>query len=347
MEGFFGFIFGICILIIRGFIQIDKQTKNINKFNAEIIMNDIKQRKRISKYLSNNNQMVYYDNINKHQVYKTKDANGIVRWKYTKKNQWVSNNNNNNNFKKMINAINVIKQNKIKQKWVIIENFWEDSIIRDENNCDSKSTYLDDFRVAPDVTREEEWKKIQKENKSKNNFYLDSFKKNSLLYASMNSEDKKIIKKYFYDNNPLNQKIYIKNLRPYQLAGIYKEYNNKHYTIVYLIRFGKESLTLKETHNILDKQNSILWTKWYAITKEEFESLTNLNKGKLWCPSNLIYKDKKEITMLKYYMKQVDLSEVAFNENINEYNWYLNSNINFYGIKKAFNNKDIFVEDEL
>lgn len=345
MGGFFGFIFGMCILIIRGLIELNKQTKNINNYNSKIKTNNIKQGKRISKQISNNNQITYYDVNNEQEVYKDKDRNGIIRWKYIKNNQWVPNSNNENNYIKMFN--NTV-QDATKQKWTILENFWDDTIIRDTDNCDPKSTYLDDFRVAPDVIREEKWIKIQRENgvKGQINTYQNIYKNNSLLYSTMEIGDKNVIRKYFYDNDPLNQKIYVKNFRPYQLAAIFKENKNFSNTIIYLIRFGKKELSLKETHNILDKQNSNLWTKWYAITKEEFRALTNLNKGKLWCPSNLIYKEKNEITMVKYYMKPVNLLDVAFNNNIDKNNWFLNTNIEFYGIKKAFDINGNFIGEQ-
>ena len=103
MGGFFGFIFGMCILIIRGLIELNKQTKNINNYNSKIKTNNIKQGKRISKQISNNNQITYYDVNNEQEVYKDKDRNGIIRWKYIKNNQWIPNSNNENNYIKMSN----------------------------------------------------------------------------------------------------------------------------------------------------------------------------------------------------------------------------------------------------
>lgn len=347
MGGFFGLIFGICFLIIRGLIELNKQTKETNNFNYKTKLEDIEQNKLISKHRLNNNLIEYYENITGQKVYKSKDNDGIPRWRYVKNNQLIpdfSNIKEYQNFKETVIANNIINYN---QKWIILKNFWEDSLIRDDNNCDPKTTYLDDFRVAPDVTREEKWIIQQRKNgiKGKINSYLNRFEKNSILYQTIDLDNKKIIDKYFYDNDPLNQKIYYKNLRPYQLAGIYKENEDGTNIIVYLIRFGKKELSLTETHNIYDKQNIKFWTKWYAITKEEFESLTNLNKGKLWCPSNLIYKDKKEITMLKYYMKQVELSDVAFYNSTNNYCWFLNDTLKHYGIQKAFDVNGNFIGD--
>ena len=49
--------------------------------------------------------------------------------------------------------------------------------------------------------------------------------------------------------------------------------------------------------------------------------------------------------MLKYYMKQVELSDVAFYNSTNNYYWFLNDVLNYYGIQKAFDVNGNFIGD--
>ena len=102
---------------------------------------------------------------------------------------------------------------------------------------------------------------------------------------------------------------------------------------------------VKGVNNLQVTVNDIRAEMKNFVTKEEFESLTNLNKGKLWCPSNLIYKDKKEITVLKYYIKQVELSDIAFYDLVDKHFWFLNDTLNYYGIQKAFDVNGNFIGD--
>ena len=45
-------------------------------------------------------------------------------------------------------------------------------------------------------------------------------------------------------------------------------------------------------------------------------------------------------------MKPVNLLDVAFNNNIDKNNWFLNTDIEFYGIKKAFDIDGNFIGEQ-
>ena len=358
MLSFFGLLFGLFYLMIRGTIEIKRREVDMANYVSKVRAEGIRCKKLVSVYgIDNNRKRDYRDNRNNRRVYKLKDSDGIVRWYYADSHKQIPNPINENGYLSFLNRVNNMGLFEDKQKWDVIEEFWEDSIERDEENHDPKCTYLDDFRMVPDVTREERWNKIQSSKgvKGKINSYLSRDPINSGMWfdTPLKPEERKVIRKYFHDNDPLNQKIYLHNMRPYQLAAIYKRGRLNYDTLektpsilVYLIRFEKGKLSLQERHNIQDKQNSKLWTKWYAITRKEFESLTNLNTGILWCPDSLKYDKDKELNIVEFYMKQVNLDDVAFLSEVDSVNWYSNNKMEFFGVQKAFDKDGVFIGKE-
>lgn len=160
-------------------------------------------------------------------------------------------------------------------------------------------------------------------------------------------EDKMIIPYIYLDdygiNNRLNQRIYIKNMRPYQLyligtSGTEFDY----YPLIkkqYLIRFGKLwFFNYKTQHCISDKQlnsKNNFWSKWYAITEEEYLELTQ--------PILKKYNNKFNTSDSLKNLKPIDVKDIAFVEGVKEPKWELKN----CGIIKAFDNEGNFVEDTI
>lgn len=140
-------------------------------------------------------------------------------------------------------------------------------------------------------------------------------------------------------DNRLNQRIYIKNMRPYQLyligtSGTEFDY----YSLIkkqYLIRFGKSwFFNCKTQHCISDKQLSSkndFWSKWYAITEEEYLELTQ--------PILKKYDNKFNTFSSLKSLKPINIEDIAFDKGIEKLDWGLNN----CGIKKAFDNEGNFV----
>ena len=104
---------------------------------------------------------------------------------------------------------------------------------------------------------------------------------------------------YGIDNN-LNQRVYLKNMRPYQLyllgtSGTEFDY----FPLIkkqYLIRFGNlQFFNYKTQHCISDKQlhSNYYWSKWYAITEEEYLELTQPIQKEYYHGENGIQVGKK------------------------------------------------------
>lgn len=144
-------------------------------------------------------------------------------------------------------------------------------------------------------------------------------------------------------DNRLNQRIYIKNMRPYQLyligtSGTEFDY----YPLIkkqYLIRFGKSwFFNCKTQHCISDKQLSSkndFWSKWYAITEEEYLELTQ--------PILKKYDNKFNTSSSLKSLKPINVEDIAFEKGIEKLDWGLDN----CGIKKAFDNEGNFVEDTI
>lgn len=346
MAGFFSLLIGYFVILIISYYKANK----IGVRN-QFYKNDRKE------YAIKNNKPIWFDRMNKdkrvyleinsgRRVYKGIDKHGLNRWYYEKTErpmQYVEN-------KNIMRSLNhnktvALSQNKT---WCVAENFWDDSIIRLENDTLLTNTYLDDF-VNRDNPFEilkwnnyaREWNKINFDKISKK-----IFKNNTSLFCYSNStpEQKEKAKEYFYNNNPLNQKIYLKNMRPYQLYLIAEpkteKYDSPIKTKQYLIRFGKkEYFDFKTQYCIFDKQISDYWSKWYAITEDEYLDLTLTDEGTGICYYKI---ELNTISSLKSYLRPIDINNIAFIKGIKELDWKLKN----CGIVKAFDSEGNFIEDK-
>lgn len=142
---------------------------------------------------------------------------------------------------------------------------------------------------------------------------------------------------YGIDNN-LNQRIYLKNMRPYQLyllgtSGTEFDY----FPLIkkqYLIRFGNlQFFNYKTQHCISDKQlhSNYYWSKWYAITEEEYLELTQ--------PIQKEYYNKFNTSNCLKSLKSINMEDIAYGKGINKIDWELDN----CGIVKAFDNNGNFI----
>lgn len=339
MIGFLLIIAGFIVIIIQLVIQINDSLKYDYYWFQEIFQCAADNNKAVCQMGYENNEPVYYQVGTTNKVYKGIGKDGLYRWYYINSNmplQYSIDTNLEKNFK-----IN-IQQAKIKNRiWFVIDNFWEDSIERLENDRILNNTYLDDFMINSNPVEENEW--MQFVNKWNSNHKIpkrkySGCKHTHFIYANASEKDKKIIEDYCKDNNPLNQKIYIKNLKPYQLHMIIKEEDcstKKYKQKQYLIRFATNNLKLDRRHCITEKQSNHYWTKWYAITNDEYKKLTNNNYGILYEAFHL-----DNSLQIKTHLKEIDNSTIAFEEE-NSINW----DKKFAGIKKAFDCNGNFIDE--
>lgn len=164
----------------------------------------------------------------------------------------------------------------------------------------------------------------------------------------INYKGTKIISPTYLDDygisNLLNQRVYLKNMRPYQLYLLgTSETEHDYFPLIkkqYLIRFGKSwFFNFKTQHCISDKQlNSKqgFWSKWYAITEEEYFNLIDKNEKK-----SLFNQFKTESCLKR--LKPIKMEDIAFQEGNENYNWELAD----CGIKKAFDNEGNFIGEQL
>lgn len=280
------------------------------------------------------------------RVVKGIDRNGLQRWYYIENHlpmQYFEDKRISTSLEK-----NVIKANDNNKLWCVAENFWDDTIIRLTNYTQLHNTYLDDYTYTRNPFEAIAWNKYARE-WNKNNpkkitkkiIELDS---SIFNYGTATSEEMKIYEEYFYNNNPLNQKVYLRNMRPYQLCLIGTNHSKWETDRIrqkqYLIRFGKEKyFNYKTQHCISDKQISALWSKWYAITEEEYLKLT-MTRDEL--PETFIGDEFSNLIDLKS-IKQPKLTDIAFEEGNEKIEW----NIENCGIKKAFDEEGNFIGEQL
>lgn len=191
---------------------------------------------------------------------------------------------------------------------------------------------------------------------------MNSLETNKTL-AVLN-EEKSCVAEYFWDNsvidledltssglaylddlgidNRLSQRVYLKNMRPYQLYLIGDTKTGADYLPLikrqYLIRFGNtEYFNYKTQHCISDKRIGAVkafWTKWYAIIEKEFFDLIDSNKREECLESTKTLFDLN-------HLEKINMKDVAFDEGVKEINWDLNN----CGIIRAFDNDGNFIED--
>lgn len=286
----------------------------------------------------------FYQTYTGKAVYKEKDSKGREWWYYLKTHEpmeYVQRS-------KMVQDynFNAAKAIDIKKKWFVLEDYWDTSIVSTEPYIGANSVYLDDYSIVRDFIRQNKYNKYMFEkNKTR---YNGSYNSYANKYSHMSPEDKEKIEQYFKDNSPYNQKIYCKNMRPYQLTGIINPSDvnalNNIYTlkknIHYLIRFRKGNYYLDRQRNINEKTINELWTKWYAISEEEYKNLTNLVAENLFDLNN-IDENIFEWHIETQYNKVKD--RIGFKDGINSLNWSLKD----LGIKKAFDEKGNFIGEDI
>lgn len=197
---------------------------------------------------------------------------------------------------------------------------------------------------------------------SKDERIMNSFNTNKTV--ALRENKKWCLAEYFWDNsvidlqdikiapytylddygmdNHLNQRVYLKNMRPYQLYLVGNSKTNTGYLPFinkqYLIRFGNtEYFNFKAQRCISDKMlgsTNVYWTKWYAITEEEYLSLIDFDKQK-YCL------DRFSIPADLNCLKPINIKDIAFDKGIKDFEW---DSVN-YGIIRAFDNEGNFIED--
>lgn len=331
------FFTAIISLILLMFHVLKQETKNIS-YDFKTHKDTVNKAKQYQKavYQYNND---YYQTYTGIPVFKQTDSEGRKWWYYVKTNkpmEYIQR-------PDMIQNYNtdVIKAREIKKKWFVIENYWDDSIYSIEPFNGSISVYLDDYTIIPNFIEKAKRNKYLFETyKTRNDRYDFNWNK----YCNLPQKDKEKIENYFKDNNSHNQKIYCKNMRPYQLSGILNPNSKTNclssLNIQYLIRFRKGIYYLDRQNNTYEKEMDELWTDWYAISKEEYKNLTNL------IIKNYFDISHTEELMFKHYLKnQYDKvkNNIAFIDGIKELDWSLEN----AGIKKAFDNKGNFIGEQL
>lgn len=340
MGEFFFMIIGYFIFL---FVNYNRAAKigNLNCFYQEDRKEyAVKYNKPVWYYGIKNNNPIYLETTTNQEVYKGIDNYGFERWFYKKSNKPII-----YAIDKRIEDklnINILKAKENNKKWCILENFWDDSIIRLENSIGISNTYLDDYRIGEDPFQILAWNEYAR-NWNKNN--PDKIPKkiinirnniDILRYSNISQKEKQMYQIYFYNNNPVHQKIYINNMRPYQLYLLGESETGKPHDFIikrqYLIRFGKkEYFNLTSRYCIYDKQISDYWTKWYAISEQEYLELTTIIKDNL-------LNTKSSLQMC---LRPIKLNDIAFCEGNDSIKWDM---VNC-GIKQAFDINYNFIEE--
>lgn len=326
------FFTSLIALILLMFSVLKQETNRISndlKLYNNTINNSKIYHKAVYKYCDS-----YYQTGTGNSVYKKTDSKGKKWWYYIKTNEPMKY----LQLPELINNYNfdTIKSKNAKKKWFTLKDYWDDSIFSVEPYFSISPSHLDDYTLFPNFIE------ISKHNKYLFDIYkIRNNNKSSLEwneYCLMPPEDKEKIEEYFKDNNPHNQKIYIKNMRPYQLSGIINPF--KANEIQYLIRFRKGFYYLDRQNNINEKEIDELWTKWYAISEEEYKNLTNLTIDNYFI---VTLKTKERFQdFLKAQFNKIK-NRIAFERGIEELDWALNNT----GIKKAFDNEGNFIGEQL
>lgn len=334
MLFFFTAIFGLIFAIFSVLKQETKNSLNDLKTHKTAANNANKYLKAVYQYCNE-----YYQTSTNNKVFKKIDNNGRTWWyynntgklmEYTQRPDMVQNYNS-----------KAIKAKDFKKKWFTLDDYWDDSIFSMNPFFSLNAYHLDDYTMFSDIIEHNEYKKyIWNIKKQRDNGKYD---RRWNQYSLMSLDEKENVKKYFKDNNPHNQKIYVKNMRPYQLSGIlnpFKANYSGNYEVQYLIRFRKGFYYLDRQRNINEKNIDELWTKWYAISKEEYENLTNLTIDNYFC---IGAKEKEQLQ--DFIERQYDIikDKIVFENETNELNWDLEN----AGIKKAFDNEGNFIGEKL
>ena len=345
MVGFFSLLIGYFVLLIISYYKANKIGIRNQFYREDRKEYAIKNNKSVWFEKMNGDERIYLEVNTNRRVYKGTDKYGLRRWYYEKTEKPMQYIEDKRVMQSLIrNKTIALAKNR---KWCVAENFWDDSIIRLENDILLANTYLDDFVNRDNPFEIIEWNNYARE-WNKINFDKISkriFRNNSSLFSYSNStpEQKEKAKEYFYNNNPFNQKVYLKNMRPYQLHLIAEpktdKYDSPIKTKQYLIRFGEKNyFNFKTQHCISDKQVSDYWGKWYALTEKEYLDLTLTDEGTGICYHKI---ELNTMSSLKSYLKPIDIKDIAFVKGVKEFEWRLKN----CGIIKAFDDEGNFIED--
>ena len=349
MEAFFMFLIGWGVFLILMVKDVHKKENTDKSYVKDRYLTAIDYNKIVYQGGYKDGKPLYYETKTNRQVFKGVSKLGLERWFYTDNNKALVYPEDNRIKASFTNNAEIAKANG--NKWFVIENFWDDSIYDLTGMREASNTYLDDFRSLFNFIKGKRWNEYARK---WNNEHPDKIAKplidmmhykGNATYSDSTSIVKKLFERYFYVNNPVNQKVYIKNMRPYQLYLLARSDIGEDYRPIkykqYLIRFGKINKFNYDTQRcITDKQVNELWSKWYAISKEEYLSLTMTTKD----ISNGIMNDISIYTVsdLKNNLKPISESNIAFEEGNKKIKWDMNN----CGIIRAFDKNGNFVEDK-
>ena len=363
MGGFFMLLIGYFVWLFRMYYHSAKEDykqakmgtasfyrndryQTAKKFNSLIYMGD---------YDSKSKQTLYYEVATGKQVVIRNNKLGLKKWFYA------------DTMKALVyqedrrikdslecNAV-IAKLND--KKWCIAENFWDDSVVKfggideavfpdEKYSYDASNTYLDDFRDRPNSLKSSKWNEYALAwNKANPDKIIQKKLVRGEGTGCSTPEQLEAYKSYFYDNSSINQKVYLKNMRPYQLYLLGTSGTDYSQSFIkkrqYLIRFGNPDVfDYKTQHCITDKQVALFWSKWYAISEEEYLALTTTSAD-LPTPVWFSIRTLNTPSDLKIRLKPIKDTDIAFKEGIETINW----DIADCGIKRAFDGEENFVED--
>lgn len=345
VGGFFSILIGYLIFLLMSYHEASKignRNRSEQNYRKQYA---IDYHKTVWLKCMRGDERIYVETRSGKEVYKDIDKHGLSRWYYTNTKrpmQYAED-------KRLLTSLNHNKNIALKEnrKWCVVEDFWDDSIIRLENRKELNNTYLDDFTDRGNPFEVLKWnefvRKWNKENPDKHQKMIIRNSRCLFNYANSTPEQKEKYKVYFYNNNPLNQKVFLPNMRPYQLHMIGKSKTGSVLESIiykqYLIRFGnKDIFDFKTQHCISDKRNPFLWSKWYAITEEEYLSLTVTEAG---MDTGYVYPVLNDECALNARLQPIKMEDIAFEKGIEKPKW----NLDNCGITKAFDEDGNFVDD--
>lgn len=345
MIGFFSIIIGYLVFLAISYYSAKKIGIEKRFYRNDRKEYAIKYNKPVWFGRMEGDKTIYLETRSGKEVYQDIDKYGLKRWYYIKTEQPMQYPEDKRIMQSLIhNKTIALSENK---KWCIAEYFWDDSIIRLQNDKPLLGFYLDDFTDRNNPFEVLEWNNYvrnwNKENPDKPSKRIIRSSNALFRYSNSKPEQKEKYKEYFYYNNPLHQKVYLKNMRPYQLYLIGETGTGNTSDPIkykqYLIRFGKEKyFDFKTQHCISDKQASVYWTKWYAISELEYLNLTVTEKG---MDIGYVSPPLDSVTMLMLRLKPINLEDIAYEKEIKKPNWELKN----WGIQRAFDNEGNFIKN--
>ena len=361
MGGFFMLLIGYFVWLFRmyyhsakddykraktdSFYRNDKYQTAV-KFNSLIYMGN---------YDSKTKQRLYYEVATGKQVVIRNNRLGLKRWFYADTLKALVYQEDRRIKESLESNVEIAKLSG--KKWCIAENFWDDSVVKfggtneavfpdAKYSYDAMNTYLDDFRDRPNSLKAGKWNEYARAwNKANPDKIIQKKLVEDKGTGCSTPDQLEAYKSYFYDNSSINQKVYLKNMRPYQLYLLGTSGTDYSFPFIkkkqYLIRFGNlDVFDYKTQHCITDKQVALFWSKWYAISEEEYLALTTTSAD-LPTPVWLSIRTLNTPSNLKIWLKPIKDTDIAFKEGIETINWDMAD----CGIKRAFDGEENFVED--